>query len=369
MTESVICFASRSLLEEIRLLKLTHDSAYELASISKLSDDIKRVRKLRDNFSKKVEVLSLKNWTVEAERHFQLREQYDIQIDRMLEFEFIRKETRRDAQDGSLREVVYLEDADGVKYEVPSYKGIIKHTHEKRDLLRLKADQGFTIPLLIPFGMSLEKMVACFRKYLATTGDVSRFSQQPIWLARNQTVNKALDENGDEILLHAGVDEQGPWQKKRDILERQLGSAAWDAGWKMVFLQASAVKTGIENASPEQLGVRGKERSRKEPPLGASGYLRSWLLEVQKDTESPYIGERGYTLETWLMACMYNLEMTGEMMDDLLRFVACVGSRLMNPADGDAVAVRYSSELQQVIVKRNANGEEGVFRLRTEVRI
>jgi hypothetical protein len=171
-------------------------------------------------------------------------------------------------------------------------------------------------------------------------------------------------------------------QTKKELLQDPHGSGMVRNGWQMLFLQAYDNKKAIQPIY-----------TRKEPlkPWNSSGtnVLRHIISDRKSPVEyatflqdqatshlSPYQGESGMTLESWIIACIDTLNQRDRMLDSVYfeqgRGNFCIDSRTANTAVSSTYRVKWLSTDEEhyvVIVREPMTKADPTTGLRTEVRV
>jgi len=278
--------------------------------------DLERLATLLERFEYLVkhkepakEELSLVETLEYAENFYNLREQYEDQI------ELLHKEG-------------FLDHMKNLSRPVPTLEQIAKRLYERRETLEIKQDQGFTRLLLVPFATGLGFFVSVVQEFLGeyrkehpdfTLGDFRRrFMSYDFDILPGDTGIKSSmmyypTSAGFYVPGHGG-------KTKKEILEAEdqdQGKLA--PGWRVLLLQAPHDSApGFCGISKEKIG---RVRGIKKPRPDREGRYAPWndidFLEASRqDPSSPYFGESGMTLEDWIVAFMTHLEATGKPLDE-----------------------------------------------------
>jgi hypothetical protein len=139
-------------LHAVTVVKERFDIAYQKAITS---GDTTEADQLKQELTNKMNALKEKLNPFEA--YLKVREQYESQKSIMARLGILEVLT-----DGSLG----IKGIDGQEYPLPSYQEVSKRMVEKKEILSTKVDQGFVKLLLVPFGMSLDKLTARYKAAL-----------------------------------------------------------------------------------------------------------------------------------------------------------------------------------------------------------
>ncbi|MCR4314255.1 MAG: hypothetical protein NUV84_03345 [Candidatus Uhrbacteria bacterium] len=319
MPESTACLNARVSLEEIRSLKRDFAVAYDLAISSGKQGEIERAQILKRDLETKTGALQETLAIVEAERLFDLRRQYEAQTALLRKAGLI--ETKRAADvSGVEREVSFMTGIDGKTYTMPSYDTIVSRLAERKEFLETKADQGFKKLLLVPFGMSLDALLAKFKAHLLehkkAHGTFSLDENQPVWVW--ESGYNGADANGTLVYDPLSFDGSHAGATKAQVLERQEAEKDTAAGWRVLLLQGGESTQGYKGIPRSGNGqIEGAQHQR--PDIEAGKSPREYLADqrtMSGDKDSPYRGESGMTPEEWVVLFMAHLEETGRPIDD-----------------------------------------------------
>lgn len=332
MPESTACLNARHTLEEIRTLKRDFDTAYDLAVSSGKQGEVEKAQGLKRDLETKIKALQETLAIVEAERLFDLRHQYDVQMTLLLKIGLVETKKVMDGS-GAERDVSFMTGIDNEVYTVPSYETIVSRLAERKEFLETKADQGFKKLLLVPFGMSLDALLAKFKTHLleykkaydqahkkdTPPGVFALDENQPVWVW--ESGYKGADINGTLVYDPVSFDESHAGATKAEVLEGQRSGKDTAAGWRVLLLQGGESAKGYKGIPKSGNGqMEGTQHPRHDIEAGKSP--REYLADqrtVSGDTDSPYRGEFGMTPEEWIVMFMAHLEETGKPIDAFKR--------------------------------------------------
>ena len=206
---------------------LTKPAALREATSKLSTPDLERLADLLERFEYLVkhkepakEELSLAETLEYAENFYNLREQYEDQI------ELLHKEG-------------FLDHMKNLSRPVPTLEQIAKRLYERRETLEIKQDQGFTRLLLVPFATGLGFFVSVVQEFLVEY----RKKHPDFVLTHFRFIFKDHDLIIDNVVYHptsAGFYVPGHGGKtKKEILEAEdqdQGKLA--SGWRVLLLQA-----------------------------------------------------------------------------------------------------------------------------------
>lgn len=208
--------------------------------------------------------------------------------------------------------VEFIRGIDGLEYPLPSLETIVTRLLEQKETLDIKAEQGFTKLILVPFATKLDRQIDSLGKFLISFKkkhpDFDLNEKEPVW---NWDEYNGADSNGKLVYcVKEFSKDQAKHQglTKKQIIEAQRTAADPLAGWRIELLQSDRKTRGIRGIPRAGEGrVDGKTHPRPEIEAGQSSdeYLASQLS-----------GESGMTPEDWISAFIYHLQETGKPLDD-----------------------------------------------------
>ncbi len=246
----------------------------------------------------KNELLKIKG-KKEGEKIFELKEQYEDQIETL-------------KQNGLIKELPsgemgFVDIKDQLR-PIPSYDDILKKVEAKKELLEKKKEQGFTQFLIVPFGMKLSDMIEkakelILKKYeegnlKGTNGNyIGIDDDNPVYMNGDYKEGNA-DISGDLVYFPEKYDQENHGGKtKKEILKET-------DGWDIMFIE-----------DMPDLPAEGKGKTignRKQ--LEANESPNEYLEKMQK--EEQYKGESGMTPEGELTYFMHYLQRNNKVIDD-----------------------------------------------------
>lgn len=304
MSESSTCLNARALLPEIHTLKKAYDLAYEDAQTT--GSKIAEIQTIKTSLETKINTIKEQLGPVEIERTFRLREQYDFQVKILKKAKMVEARLDRDTS-GHIQETLFIKDAEGNEYPLPSFRTILKMMMEKRALLEVKADQEFTQLLLVPFGIPLETLINKFREYLHAYNQYSHpsfviNSERPVSTSSYITEQRIHIDLIYDLVRHTKNSHGG--KTKEAILKEEKQKNTWNKGWRLSFMQSKQEGKGE---------IKEKINKREDMIVGEtpSFYLEK-LQHAYNDPSHLLHGESGITPEEWIMAFIGHLEETGK---------------------------------------------------------
>lgn len=331
MPPSEACLNARTSLEEIRTLKRDFDVAYDLAVSSGKQDDITKAQDLKVSLESQMTALQETLAIHEAERLYDLKRQYEAQTSLLKKAGLIEMRKEADAS-GVEREVSFMTGIDGKAYPMPSYETIVYRLAERKELFETKADQGFTKLLLVPFGMSLDALIAKFKAHMLAykkthpafgrtdptkTDDSDKPERNPLWVWEERY--NGADANGTLVYDPVLFDKDNHHGKtKAEILVNQEVDNDDSTGWRVLLLQGGKDNKGVKGIPRSGNGqAEGTKVPRQDIEAGKSpnDYLTRELATTSIE-DSPYHGESGMTPEEWIVTFMTDLEETDKPMDN-----------------------------------------------------
>jgi len=306
-----------------------------------------------------------------ADRLYHLSEQYADQFHLLKEV-------------GILNEYNAIVGIDGHEYPIPTLEQIAQRLYERREVLSIKQDQGFTKLLLVPFGMGLDELIESLgrflRHYQQNHQDFGLDSGQPFRHAWSNHFQGIDIGNSPKLIYHPMFFYQygHGGETKARILKRQEDTTDVFAGWTVHLFQPS------DPLDPHSLGfvpipqigqekTYGVEFSRPDIKTSKSpkDYL-SLLQKAQDNPTSPYRGESGMTPEDWILAFMTHFQETGEVLDRNCHLSDCkaylIGAFFPSQEDFGLVPyVCWSDTYAQVTLDGNEPRNRGIIGVRTSV--
>jgi hypothetical protein len=200
---------------------------------------------------------------------------------------------------------------DNIEYPVPDYHEILERIEANREMLSLKAEQGFTKILLTPFGYSMEDLIAKYK----------------------ETIREKATQRKDGKLLATGGNPDNP----TDLLEVDMNAPVYNTS---EYTDGSMVY-GVKEFSANHQGKTKQELLALDP-------ANAWSIDLIEDMpnipragqgqevggrhqleagKSPneylqtlqtpqYLNEEGLTPEAEMMLAIYHLQATGEVSND-----------------------------------------------------
>lgn len=288
MTESNSCINAKASLHEIQLLKQEFHQTYIKGIDSRDETSPRDIREAKQRLLEKIYELKKLTWPVEAERLFQLKEQYQFQKNLLKENGFLH----------SKHETLSIKGINGKDYPLPSLEEIVVAMSKDPELYKLKADQGFTTLLLVPFGMSLgsmsEKLKLFLHKYrnerklLATI-----HATEPLRVLNGGYSNLVYDPRALRSGAFTGT-------TKEQILQQQEEYAEPCIGWRVILVQTPRDTNSAQPALQEEQ-TRGSLYPRTDIATGKSADTYLKTIAHNSENDPAYEGEYGMTPEEWII--------------------------------------------------------------------
>lgn len=350
MPESKVCLNAKASLSEIQLLKQMFDETYQLANLSKDAAHIEDFQKAKHLISKEIETLKQTTYSVEIERLLRIRKQYRYQVNLFTELGILESKTEA-TPSGEHQEVLFIKGIDNIDYPVPSLEDVLAAMSEKKELLKIKADQGFTKFILVPFGMSLKSLIEKVRQTVLIDREKQSFDEddepnKAVWV---DSACVEADITGD-LLYHPRTfnKDQSEGKTKQALLDTQKTSSDRCVGWRALLIQTTGTVRPIARLYDD--GTKGELKPRKDIESGRSAvaYLAE-LLRENYDFHSPYYGESGMTPEDWLTTLIVQLNQDGFPLDDTTHSkhpgTYLIGAYFSTPTAPPKVGVTYWEKL------------------------
>lgn len=308
MPESRVCLNAQASLLEITALKKSFDQIYDSTILSNDISSIDKIHEIKSSLSSKILVLDTSIWSERVERTLNLRAQYDAQVKLLKNLGCLKSRMER-SDDQEKREVFFMTNIDNKVCPIPSFSDILNRLREKRELLDIKMDQGFTKLLLIPFGMSLEDVIGMLRVYMIRFKQRSAaFSDEPDPVRIWQEGYDMTEQAASIVYEPKTFDAKHQGKSKRE--------AVLDQDWRILLLQSAGDGKGIAPIPHEGTGEqRGKKHIRMDIEQGKTLTEQLKMVIAFDDPSSPYIGESGMTPEDWIMAFIAHMEETENFLD------------------------------------------------------
>jgi len=228
-----------------------------------------------------------------------LQEQYDQQFQMLVSSGLI--ETLPDGSVG-------YTGIDGQPYQFPEFDQIVKRVRSKRELLTLKAGQGFRKLILVPFGLPLKKMIFQLIDNLKDEQEIVDAQGEIIPVKSDNPVdvmpfyyhyNKISDA---EPILMDEADRNGSLVYFQDKIEEENNQARTkpelmaDQAWQILLVEDLP---DLPAAGEEQtVGQPGQERTQLPAGQTAEFYLKK-IFE-----DKSYQQEQGLTPESWIVLAL-----------------------------------------------------------------
>jgi len=311
----------RSRMDEIERLELEFQKAKEVAATS---GDPQVARRLRQTLQEKM--AALQEYINPLESLIHVRVQYESQT-KLLEHLGLLENLPKGFKG--------ITDIEGKPHPIPTYQEISKKMAEKRELLKKKVEQGFTKFLLVPRGMSIDKIIAAYKNALKkhfTEGKLFYTKKDPNDPAEALVPITVLNADGPlyvwDKYIGADVKKElvyGPqkFHKTKHGGKTKAELIVLNGAWSMILLEDMPnIPRGGKAKSQEgrtQIDTTGTtiktymDSSQSIP--NPHEYLAA-LLGESKKPDSPYIGERGMPPEEQMMYALTYLEETNQVIDD-----------------------------------------------------
>lgn len=239
----------------------------------------------------------------ELEKELQLKEQYESQQQILKTTGIL--EMLSNGQKG-------ITGIDGKEYPYPTYDEVKERVSAKEAILREKAEQGFTKLLIVPLGMSLDKLLDKYQatilahhqagRLLATKADpadpdepLALNEAEPLWWW-DQYVN--ADTDGRLVYYPKSFDPDNHQGQTKQQLMQEKGA------WSVLLIE------DLPNLPRENHGVTKAGRAQLETNKTPRTYLE--LLRANAD----YANEQGLTPEDHAIYAITHLKQTNQVIDD-----------------------------------------------------
>ena len=248
---------------------------------------------------------------------------------------------------------------DGKVYPMPSYDTLVSRLAERKEFLEIKADQGFTKLLLVPFGMSLDAMILKFKAHLLEYkkghAAFALDENQPVWVWEDGY--NGADANGTLVYNPISFDASHTGATKTEMLARQEVDNDTVAGWRVLLLQGDENSKGYKGIPRDGQGrTEGTRIPRQDIEAGKTprAYLADQLA-ASGEQGSAYRNESGITPEEWIVMFMAHLEETGKPMDNYQNGADSIAylTGAYFTASGDVPSAYWHRDARQANVDRS----------------
>lgn len=336
MSETLTCEEAKKGLEKLQTLERELSSSLEYATSGAQNAEearqaLGRASELRLQIEEGIQ--TMKETLNPLEREFQLKDQYEKQVQVLRTAGLL--EQLKNGKEG-IRTIEV--DGQVLEHPIPTLAEVTQRlksleSEYGKGFLEKKREQGFGRVLLVPFGMSLDRLMEAYKKVLLdhhtrgqlfyTKKDESE-PNQPVDLDTNQPVWiwKEGYENGDKAgkivyeVQQFDTNNHGGKTKAQILKERQQQASEGKTGkngWDVLLLEK---EINIPKAGQgKEFGGVGEKRKQLEAGKNSIEYLEL-LLKNKKDTNSAYQGEQGLRPEEWLMLAITYLEQENQIIDD-----------------------------------------------------
>ena len=324
MSSSEICFKARVSFETIRKLKTDFDFAFEQAVTSGKAEDVEAAQRRKQVLETKMKELQRELWMVEVERLFDLKKQYEGQLDFLKKAGMVQTKIEKGIF-GVEHEVYFIKGIDENEYPIPSYDAIVQRLFEQKELFEMKADQGFKKLVLVPFGASFHTTVdqykSVYKDYKKMVPSFALDGRMPCWLMEEFVSDEPFVDNLEYSLGTLGADGEInlKGKRKQEILREATEHHDALGGWRVLLVQgARENKPGFRSIPRTGQGITdGTILPRTE--IEAGNNVLDFFANKVDTASAPhpeYAGENGMAPEDWLVVSMQHLLETGKPLDD-----------------------------------------------------
>ncbi|MEI6478164.1 MAG: hypothetical protein WCO52_04215 [bacterium] len=296
-----ICQQLRAELNELSAVKSRFDTALDEAV---KSGNVDKANALKEELEVRVKTLQEKIWPFENLTRAELKRQFEGQIKILSDTHVI--ETLADGRLG-------IEGIDGKPYPVPELGAVEKLFTEARERFQAKIEQGFTKILLVPFGLSLDRLSQRFGETvlrhhqagtLLATKKTPSDPDQPLELDENQPLWRWDQYNNADVSGVLTYDPEAFTANQGQTKTTLLSGESPLPGWRVVLVE------NLPNLPATGAGETINGRQQLEANKTPNEYLH--LIK----TEPAYTGESGLNPEEWLTYALSHLEETNQVIDD-----------------------------------------------------
>lgn len=281
--------------------------------------DFKEIRRLQQALRQRIK--NLKEILNPIEKILHLKEQYQKQVE-MLRYVGIVEELPT----GELG----IKGIDGKEYKIPSYEEVLSQVEENKELLKRKYEQGFTLFLLVPFGMKLNFLVGKLVRGLLRYAREGKL-QAGVNLAEPARVLGGWysDDGENPTMLYfprclPSVIEESEKEKRKTLCQGKTKQEIMDTqgAWQLLFVEDIQC-VPLEPEKP-------KEIQGGRPKLNRLGTSIKDLIAPNEKTPSPqeyllaiqskeiYQPETGFTPEDWITLLLSYVDQKGRVLDDVM---------------------------------------------------
>lgn len=363
------------LLEEfstLETLKAAFDIAYEDAV---RTGNLEQVRELKRELSDRLE--ALKEKVNPLERILLIKEQYQRQRD-------IHERRILTQQPSGEYTAQFI---DGKEYPFPSYEEVVQRLRDNKEMLKLKAEQGFSQMLIVPFGMSLNVLI---EKYKATL--VKHFEEKKLFFTKeNQdddtealvSITEAKFDSNEPVWTWDGYNQADVENKlvyfPKEFTQNHQGKTKQEildqsqSGWQIVFVEnmPNIPAEGQAQTKGGRMQIDNKGSSIKafikqgETIPSPEEYLKALLEDPQ------YQHEDGGTMEDELIYMITYLEDYNQIINDYSgngKIAYKVGA-YFHASDDVPYACWYRGNRQTSVSRDDGGSRDGDCGVRPSVRV
>ena len=338
-----ICPELKKELNDIKTLKQEFDFELENALNSK---DTKKAQELRKELEAKIESIQNKLWPFETLEKKKIEEQYNEQKEVMEKNGIIEKLSNGEM---GIRGIDPEDINKEKEYVFPKLEDILKKMKEKKEILEIKAEQGFNQLLIVPFGMKLDDLIEKYKQILwkhykekKLFATMKNSKEQPkfpddlpfeqdkidkiksgeikyenIWDDKNKAVYVWQDEykNAEaenKIVYYPEKFDPDPeihkGKTKQEILKKQEEENPATAGFEIFLVE------DLPNIPREGQGKEVGKGENKRKQLETNEKPRDYLEKIKNNPQ--YKNEKGQTPETQIIYAIQYLEKHNQVIDD-----------------------------------------------------
>lgn len=327
------CQQAKERYDELLELKERFDSAYEKAVKTGEMDEARALK--AEITEKKETLLNMLDTLAEVLKSMEapsLKEQYETQKSSFEELGVL--ETLASGELG-------IKGEDSTEYPFPTYEEVRKMARENKEMLKAKAEQGFTRLQMTPFALPINSFAEHPRSLILKKhkeGKLLGVDGEPLVLDENHPLfldNEYSDlrylpkwrTEGNEAVAEGGF-------TKEEMIAKY-------GGWQMTFTESFAVTPNEGEGEP----------------IGGRAQIEGGMLaseQYEKFGSPPYEHESGYTPEEWLTHFMLHLKEKDKVLDDdesTWRYARLLGARFA--ASGRVPNGSWFRDLRQAHVGRD----------------
>ncbi|MBI5306438.1 hypothetical protein HZB04_02550 [Candidatus Wolfebacteria bacterium] len=358
--------------ENLKSIKKEFDLEYQKAAET---GNLEKANELKAELEQKRDALQKKLWPFEELPSKELKEQYESKKKILENTGLLEK-----LSNGEMG----IKGINNKEYAIPTYNEIIKKIRENKEIFKTKTEQGFTEMEIVPFGLSLEKLIETAKKtilkhhkegklfYTRKNSEDENEQLIPVELDENKPLwiwdgYQNADIDGKLFYFPKEFSQNHQGKTKEQILKETNQGFQVILREKNINIPREGKREIIGNRPQIDTGGTSIKKYIKKGKLIPSP--EEYLKAIQ--TEPIYKNETGQTPEDWFATFLTYLEKHNQVIDDYQGN----GSIAYNlggyfPADGYIPYAYWSRDFRQAFLGRiNPKHRNGSYGVRGRVRI